>query len=358
MTMRYRLLGRTGMYVSELCLGTMTFGGIGYFEKMGTLRQAAVTEQVRLAFEAGVNFIDSANVYSYGEAERLLGQALKDLSIARDRVVIATKGGLIMEENTPNGRGQSRYHLMHALSASLERLQVDHIDLYQLHSFDQLTPIEETLSVLADMVRSGMVRYIGLSNVAAWQLMKALAISERRNWPRFECIQVYYTIAGRDVERELVPLVRDQQVGLTVWSPLAGGLLSGKFSAQEQGPAGARRAQFDFPIVDKARAFQCVDAMRTIATRSGATVSQIALAWLLSRPWVSSVIVGAKTTDQLRENLAAADVELNAEDLAVLDEVSRLPPEYPGWMFEFQGRYRATPSVHEQALPDDNPPRK
>jgi aryl-alcohol dehydrogenase-like predicted oxidoreductase len=347
MTMRYRLLGRTGMYVSELCLGTMTFGGVGYFEKMGTLGQSAVTEQVRLAFEAGVNFVDSSNVYSYGEAERLFGQVVKDLSIPRDQLVIGTKGGLVMNDKVPNGRGQSRYHLMHAVAGSLERLQVDHIDLYQLHSFDQLTPIEETLSVLADLVRSGMVRYIGLSNVAAWQLMKALAISDKRNWPRFECIQAYYTIAGRDVERELVPLVQDQQVGLTVWSPLAGGLLSGKFHAKEQGPSNARRTGFDFPIVDKDRAFRCVEVMRTIAAKLETSVSQIALAWLLSRPWVTSVIIGAKTTDQLRDNLAATNVELGAEDLAALDEVSQLPPEYPGWMFEFQGKYRATPPVHE-----------
>ena len=234
--MRYRLLGRTGLYVSELCLGTMTYGGTGFWEQIGSLSQTAVTEQVKTAFEGGVNMIDTANVYSLGESERLVGQALKDLGLPRDELVIATKATGSMGEQ-PNARGQSRYHLFNAIDASLRRLQLEHIDLYQLHGFDPLTPLDEVLAALDDLVRSGKVRYVGLCNLAAWQVMKALAISDRRGWARFESVQAYYTIAGRDIERELVPLIEDQKLGLMVWSPLAGGLLTGKFRPEQQGPA-------------------------------------------------------------------------------------------------------------------------
>jgi len=341
--MRYRLLGRTGLYVSELCLGTMTFGGQGFWKVMGGLGQDAATALVKQAFEAGVNFIDTANVYSLGESEALTGNAIKALGLPRDEIVVATKATGIMDETAANGRGQSRYHLMNQADASLKRLQLDHIDLYQLHGFDPLTPLEESLSTLNDLVRSGKVRYIGLCNMAAWQIMKALAISESRHWTRFESVQAYYTLAGRDLEREVLPLLRDQQLGLMVWSPLAGGLLTGKFGPAQKGPAGARRASFDFPVVDKARAFRCIDAMRPIAQRHQATVARVALAWLLSRPQVSTVIVGAKTQEQLADNLGAARLELSVEELAALDEVSALPPEYPGWMLAMQGQYRALP---------------
>ena len=344
--MRYRLLGRTGLYVSELCLGTMTYGGRGFWEQIGALPQAAVTEQVKIAHEAGVNFIDTANVYSFGESERLLGQALKELALPRDEFVVATKATGIMNE-APNGRGQSRYHLFNSVDASLGRLQLDHIDLFQLHGFDPLTPLDEVLAALNDLVRSGKVRYIGLCNMAAWQVMKGLAVAERRGWARFESVQAYYTIAGRDLERELLPLIEDQQLGLMVWSPLAGGLLTGKFRAGRAGARGARRSTFDFPVVDKGRAFRCVDAMRPVAARHGVSIAQIALAWLLAKTPVSSVIVGAKTTAQLRDNLAAGRVQLTAEDLKSLDEVSQLPAEYPGWMLAFQGQYRAKPPVKE-----------
>ena len=340
--MRYRLLGRTGLYVSELCLGTMTFGGsTGMWKTIGGMDQAAATAMVKQAFDAGVNFIDTANVYATGESETMTGHAIQTLGLARDEIVLATKAFGAMDENAINRRGQSRYHLMHALDASLKRLQVDHIDLYQMHGYDPLTPLEEVLSTLNDMVRSGKVRSIGLCNMAAWQVMKALAISERRGWARFESVQAYYTIAGRDLEREMVPLLADQQVGLMVWSPLAGGLLSGKFSADGRGPDGARRANFDFPVVDKPRAFACVDVMRPIAERHGATVPQVALAWLLARPQVTTVIVGAKTAAQLADNLGAEKLQLSAEDLVKLNEVSTLPPEYPGWMLERQGGMRA-----------------
>lgn len=342
--MRYRLLGRTGLYVSELCLGTMTYGGKGFWEVMGGLQQEAVDAQVKYAFDAGINFIDTANVYSLGESEKLLGQAIKSLGLPRDELVIATKATGIMNE-LPNGRGQSRHHLMNEVDASLKRLQLDHIDLYQLHGFDPLTPLEESLSTLNDLVRSGKVRYIGLCNMAAWQIMKALAISDKRNWARFESVQAYYTIAGRDLEREIMPLLADQQLGLMVWSPLAGGLLTGKYRPDDKGPAGARRASYDFPVVDKPRAFKCVDVMRPIAERLQVSVAQVALAWLLAKPQVTSVIIGAKTMDQLKDNIAACSVSLSAEDMTALDAVSTLPAEYPGWMLALQGKYRAVPPV-------------
>jgi aryl-alcohol dehydrogenase-like predicted oxidoreductase len=342
--MRYHLLGQTGLYVSELCLGTMTYGGNkGIWEQIGNLQQEAVDEQVKFAVEAGINFIDTANVYSTGKSEMLLGHALKTLGVPREQLIIATKFTGTMEE-APNGRGQSRHHMFNEIDASLRRLQLDYIDLYQLHGFDPLTPFEESLSALNDLVRSGKVRYIGLCNMAAWQIMKSLGVSEQKGFAKFACVQAYYTIAGRDLEREVVPLLQDQRLGLMVWSPLAGGLLSGKYtSADDKGPSGARRTTFDFPLVDKGRAFKCVDAMRPLAEQRHVSVAQIALAWLLSKPFVSTVIIGAKSMDQLRDNIAAARIELTAEELKMLDEVSQLPPEYPGWMLAFQGQARAKP---------------
>jgi aryl-alcohol dehydrogenase-like predicted oxidoreductase len=339
--MRYRLLGNTGLYVSELSLGTMTYGSRGFWEVMGGLKQEEVNAQVKQAFDAGINLIDTANVYSLGESEELLGQAIRTLGLPRDQLVVATKSYGIMNE-LPNGRGLSRYHVMNEVDASLRRLQLDHIDLYQVHGFDPLTPLEESLATLNDLVRAGKVRYIGLCNMAAWQVMKGLSISDRRGWARFESVQAYYTIAGRDLEREMVPLMQDRKLGLLVWSPLAGGLLSGKYNADSAGPEGARRTKFDFPVVDKPRAFRCVDAMRPIAQAHGVSVARIALAWLLSRPHVTSVIIGAKTREQLAGNIGAAEVKLSDQEIKALDEVSQLPPEYPGWMMAMQGKYRVT----------------
>ncbi|MDI1243815.1 MAG: aldo/keto reductase [Rhodoferax sp.] len=343
--MRYRLLGCTGLYVSELCLGTMTFGDAGWWKVMGGLGQDAATSLVKQAFDAGVNFIDTANVYSMGESEKLTGTAIKSLGLPRNELVIATKATGVVNEKTVNGQGQSRYHLMNELDASLKRLQVDHIDLYQLHGFDPLTPLEDVLSTLNDMVRSGKVRYIGLCNMAAWQIMKGLAISEKNHWARFESVQAYYTVAGRDLEREVIPLLQDQQLGLMVWSPLAGGLLSGKFSADGTGPEGTRRASFDFPVVDKPRAFRVVETMRPIAHQHQVSVAQVALAWLLARPQVSTVILGARTPEQLADNLRASALELTADELKTLDEASALPPEYPGWMLARQGLPRLKPPM-------------
>lgn len=337
--MRYRLLGRSGLLVSEICLGTMTYGGKGRWQPIGTLGLPDVEAQIKTAFSAGVNFIDTADVYSEGQSEELVGQALKKLAIPRDELVIATKVRIRMGPG-PNQVGLSRGHIVDGIHASLRRLQLDYVDLYQIHGQDVATPMEETLRALEDLVRAGKVRYIGISNHAAWQIVKAAAISERRGWNRFESIQAYYSLAGRELEREIVPMALDQGLGILVWSPLAGGLLSGKFSADDKGPEGARRTNFDFPPVDRPRAFRCVDAMRPIAQAHGVSVARVAIAWLLHRPAVASVIIGAKTTDQLSDNIAATDLRLSDSELASLEEASRLPPEYPGWMFDRQNRDR------------------
>jgi len=338
--MRHHPLGRTGLFVSELCLGTMTFGGSeGMWGKIGDLQQADAERLVGQAIDAGINFIDTADVYSGGLSEQITGQALKNLKVPRDSVVVATK--VFGETGSgANSRGASRGHILDGVKASLKRLQLDHIDLYQIHGFDPATPIEETVRALDQLVRHGHVRYVGVSNWAAWQIVKALGISERLGLARFESLQAYYTVAGRDLERELIPMLRSEGVGLMVWSPLAGGLLSGKFDREQQGEAGSRRLSFDFPPVDKPRAWDCVDAMRPIAQAHGVSVAQVALAWLLHQPQVTSVIVGAKRPEQLADNLAAVKVELSADELAALDAASRLPAEYPGWMFERQGELR------------------
>jgi len=338
--MRYNKLGRTGLFVSELCLGTMTFGGSGdMWSKIGALQQDEADGMIRAAIDAGINFLDTADVYSAGVSEQITGQALKNLGIKRDEIVVATKAFGQTGEG-PNGRGNSRYHLIDACKASLKRLQLDHIDLYQIHGFDVATPIEETVRALDTLVQHGHVRYVGVSNWAAWQIMKALGISERMGLHRFESLQAYYTLAGRDLEREIVPMLNSEGVGLMVWSPLAGGFLSGKYSRDDEQAADGRRTGFDFPPVDRDRGYAVIDAMRPIAEAKSVSVAQVALAWLLHQRTVTSVIIGAKRQEQLVDNLAAVDVELSAEDLAALEEVSKLPAEYPGWMLSFQGGNR------------------
>ena len=334
--MKYHLLGTTGLKVSELCLGTMTFGtNGGRFGAISGVDQAGADALTKRAVEAGINFIDTANVYSEGQSEEILGQAIRNLGLKRDDLVLATKVRGKMGDG-PNDAGLTRKHIMSQVEASLKRLGTDYLDLYQTHSYDPLTPFEETLRALDDLVRQGKVRYIGASNVAAWQLMKALGISEREHLTRYQSLQAYYTLAGRDLERELVPLLQDQKLGLMVWSPLAGGFLSGKYTRENPQGEG-RRSNFDFPPVNKELAFNIIDKLQPLAESKGHTVASLALAWLLHQPVVSTVIIGAKKINQLDDNLKAVDVQFTPDELQQLDEVSKLAPEYPGWMLGFTG---------------------
>jgi aryl-alcohol dehydrogenase-like predicted oxidoreductase len=338
--MKYATLGNTGLLVSKLCFGTMTFGdGRGLFKAIGAVGQAAADELVKTSIESGVNFFDTADVYTEGESEKILGQSLKNLKIVRQHVVIATK---VYGRVGPgrNDVGASRGHIMDAVEASLRRLQTDHIDLYQIHGNDLVTPVEETLRALDTLVQHGKVRYIGCSNWPAWKIAKALGTCELKNLARFDTLQAYYSIAGRDLEREIVPLLESEKVGLLVWSPLAGGLLSGKYSRTNQKPADSRRTEFDFPIVDKERTWKILDVMAPIARAHECSPARVSLAWLLAKPVVTSVIIGAKRHEQLQDNLAAIELTLTQDELRRLDEVSALPPEYPGWMLPFQAADR------------------
>jgi aryl-alcohol dehydrogenase-like predicted oxidoreductase len=340
--MRYNQLGNTGLFVSEICLGTMTFGEAGGAAQWGQIAgvdQDAADRIVERSLAAGVNFFDTADIYSFGKSEQILGQAIRNVGVERKDVVIATKF-LGQMSDKPNDRGGSRGHIMDSVERSLERLQMDHIDLYQIHGTDTVTPIDETLRALDDLVSRGLVRYIGLSNWAAWRMAKALGISECKGYARFETVQAYYSIAGRDLERDIVPLMQEERLGLMVWSPLAGGLLSGKYGPGAPGNGEGRRANFDFPPVNKDRAWDCVAAMRDVAAKHGVSVAEVALGYILAKPFVTSVIIGAKRIEQLDENLKAVTLRLDADDMAQLDEVSALAPEYPGWMLERQGAGR------------------
>jgi aryl-alcohol dehydrogenase-like predicted oxidoreductase len=337
--MRYKTLGRTGLYVSELCLGTMTFSGsderAGFFRSFGQLEQPAVDRMVALALEHGVNFIDTADVYAFGVSESLTGQALRNLGVARSDVVLATKFTAPVGPG-PNDRGASRGHLMDSVHASLKRLQTDHIDLYQVHATDHVTPQEETLRALDDLVRQGKVRYTGVSNQHGWRIMKGLGLADRHGWTRYATVQAHASVANRDIEHDIVPLLREEGLGLLVWSPLSGGLLSGKFGPGAPADAGSgRREQMDFPPVDRDRAWACIEQMRAISKARGCTVAQVALAWLLHQAHVTSVIVGARTPEQLRDNLGAAQLTLDDAELALLDAAGRPAPQYPGWMVDY-----------------------
>jgi aryl-alcohol dehydrogenase-like predicted oxidoreductase len=323
----------------------MTFhGGAGFWRNIGTVDQTGSTALVACALEAGVNFFDTADVYSEGESEVVLGQALLDLKVAREDVIVATK----VRGRTgtgPNAVGLSRGHILDQISGSLKRLKLDYVDLYQIHGYDPVTPLEETMRALDDCVSRGLVRTIGCSNLAAWQIMKAQGIAERRGFARFETVQAYYTIAGRELEREIIPVVEDQGMGVMVWSPLAGGFLSGKFTRDGAKSNNARRVAFDFPPVDKARGYDIIDAIQPIAEAHDVSCARIALSWLLSRRGVMSVIVGAKTIEQLNDNLAASSLSLTETELATIDQVSTLRPEYPGWMLERQTQGRIPTST-------------
>jgi aryl-alcohol dehydrogenase-like predicted oxidoreductase len=342
--MLYSQLGNTGTFVSRLCFGTMTFGGSGtIYQAIGGLTQENADALVNQSLDAGVNFFDTANVYAAGESEVMLGKAL---GIKRKDVVVATKVFGRMDPGA-NAVGLSRLHITRAIEDSLQRLGTDYIDLYQIHGFDPLTPLEETLGALTDLVRHGKVRYIGCSNLAAWQIVKALGISAREHLEKFITLQAYYSLAGCELERELVPMLLDQKLGLLVWSPLAGGFLSGKFTRGGVSEEDSRRSKFGFPPVNLEKTYDIIETMQGIAKEKQATVAQIALAWLLHQPVVTSVIIGAKKEGQLKDNLASVDVKLDPADLEKLDKVSELAPEYPGWMFGVQGSDRRPGQVRD-----------
>jgi aryl-alcohol dehydrogenase-like predicted oxidoreductase len=341
--MEYATLGNTGLMVSRFCLGTMTFGdGRGLFKGISAVDQAGADALVKTSIDGGINFFDTADNYTEGESEKILGQSLKNLNISRKDVVIATK---VYSRVGPgrNDIGASRGHIMDAVETSLRRLQTDHIDLYQIHGNDSVTPLDETLRALDTLIQQGKVRYIGCSNWQAWKIAKALGISELRNLARFDTLQAYYSVAGRDLEREIVPMLESEKVGLLVWSPLAGGLLSGKYSRTNQKVVDSRRTDYDFPVVDKERTWKILDVMAPMAKARGCSPARLSLAWLLAKPVVTSVIIGAKRLEQLQDNLAAVELTLTQDELGQLDNVSTLAPEYPGWVLPFQGADRLAP---------------
>jgi aryl-alcohol dehydrogenase-like predicted oxidoreductase len=338
--MKYKTLGNTGLKISTICLGTMNYGGKGFFGYMGNLDQDAVDEQIKTVTDAGVNFIDTANIYSEGLSELMIGRAIKNLSLNRDDLVLATKvrGAMGAGEND---RGLSKKHILQQVEGSLKRLGTDYIDLYQIHTADPLTPIEETIRTLDDLVRSGKIRYFGASNLAAWQMMKGLAFSQHNQLDRFASLQANYSLDVRDVEREIVPMLQDQKVGMMVWSPLSGGLLTGKYKRSGQKEEG-RLNSFPFPPFHEERAYEILDILTPMADKKDVSISQLALAWLLHQPVVSSVIVGATQIHQLQDNLQSVNVVFTTEELSQLNEVSKLPVEYPGNVIEIMTADRSS----------------
>jgi aryl-alcohol dehydrogenase-like predicted oxidoreductase len=327
--MEYRQLGRSGLRVSSLTLGTMTFGGGGKFALVGNTDVEGARRQLDMCIDAGVNLVDTANAYSDGASEEIIGEIVKG---RRDSVLLATKARMPMGDG-PNDAGLSRHHLIASCDASLERLGVDHIDLYQVHEWDGHTPLEETLSALDDLVRAGKVRYVGCSNYTGWQMAKAIGIAERLRFERFVSTQIYYSLQARDAEYEIVPACLDHGVGILVWSPLAGGLMSGKYRRGQEGPEGSRHLTDwnEPPVRDPDATYDVIDVLVEIAEARGVSAAQVALAWLLGRPGVTSLVIGARTDEQLADNLAAADRELAEEERKRLDEVSALPLIYPHW---------------------------
>ncbi|HEY0547520.1 MAG TPA: aldo/keto reductase [Pyrinomonadaceae bacterium] len=338
--MNYQLLGRTGLKVSELCLGTMTFGKS--FFNIAKVEQDEANRMVQRAWEAGVNFFDTANVYSYGESEEILGRAVRDSGIRRESAIIATKvrSSMTQDGSDVNNVGLSRHHIMAACEDSLRKLGTDYIDLYQVHGWDIHAPVEETISALNDLVRHGKVRYIGCSNWSVRHLMKALGISEQHDWERFVSLQAYYSLVGRDLEHELLPLCREEGLGVLVWSPLSGGFLTGKYRRDDPTPEGARRSGFNFPPIDEERGFDAIEILDEIAKQHNASIAQVSLAWLNTQPGVTSIIIGANKMSQLEDNLKATEVRLSAEEVERLNAATAPRALYPQWMIERQNEGR------------------
>ena len=338
--MKFNFLGNTGLVVSELCFGTMTFSGKGgIWEHMGGVQQEGVNDLMKVVVDSGINFIDTANIYSFGESEKLLGHSVKDLGINRNELVIATKVRGRMGAGQ-NNVGLSRYHIFQSVDESLARLQMDHIDILYVHGVDPKTPVEEIVRSLNDIVLTGKVRYVAVCNWPAWMVMKAIGIAEKHGWNKFVGMQYFYSLAGRDIEREILPVAADQNLAMMPWSPLAGGFLGGKYGRNAEKATGSRRDTFDFPLINKEKAYDIIDVITEIAKAQDASIAEIALAWVRLQKGITSTIIGAKTVEQLNANIKSVDVELSADDLKRIDEVSALPKEYPGWMFERQGSDR------------------
>jgi aryl-alcohol dehydrogenase-like predicted oxidoreductase len=337
--MKYNFLGGTGVVVSELCFGTMTFGGKGYWENIGKVQQKEVNDLMKVVVGSGINFIDTANVYSYGESEKLLGQSIIDIGLNRNELVIATKVRGRMGEGK-NYVGLSRFHIFQSVDESLQRLQLDHIDILYVHGVDPKTPIEETVRALNDIVLTGKVRYIAVCNWPAWMVMKAIGIAEKHGWNKYIGLQYYYSLSSRDIEREILPLAADQNLAVMPWSPLAGGFLSGKYTRETEKVEGSRRSTFDFPPINKEKAYDIIDVISEIGKQYDASAAAIALAWVRLQNGVTSTIIGAKNVEQLNDNIKSTEIVLSADDLKKIDEVSALPKEYPGWMVERQSADR------------------
>jgi len=338
--MKYNELGKTGVLVSELCLGTMTFGGKGMWEAIGHLPQDEVNLIVKTSLDSGINFIDTANAYSEGLSETLLGESLKKLGISHQNVIIATKVRLRMGSGA-NQVGLSRLHIMDSVNDSLKRLQLSHIDLLYIHGVDPITPIEETMRGLEDVVRSGKVRYIGISNHPAWMVVKANSFADKMGWTKFVASQNYYSIASRDIEREIIPMALSEDISIMPWSPLAGGFLSGKYTRENVVAGNSRRDSFDFPPINKEKAYDIIEIMEVMARRYNVSVATVALNWVIRQQGITSTIIGAKSLDQLNDNLKAVNLELSSSDMNQLNDASTLSSEYPGWMVnrQLQGRW-------------------
>ncbi len=337
--MKYNELGKTGVLVSELCLGTMTFGGKGYWQAIGQVPQDEVNQIVKTSIDQGINFIDTANAYSEGLSETMLGISLKTLGIPRQEIFVATKVRIRMGPGA-NQVGLSRMHILDSVNDSLQRMNLDHIDLLYIHGVDPVTPLEETMRGLEDVVRSGKVRYLGISNHPAWMMMKANGIADKMGWTKFVASQNYYTIASRDIEREIVPMAKSENIGIMPWSPLAGGFLSGKYTRNNEIAGDSRRDAFDFPPINKDKAYDLVDLMAEIGQNHQVSVAAVALNWVIRQPGMTSTIIGAKNLKQLNENIASVDLLLTADELQRLNEASALAPEYPGWMVARQSTGR------------------
>jgi aryl-alcohol dehydrogenase-like predicted oxidoreductase len=338
--MKYNKLGKTGVLVSEICMGTMTFGGKGFWEAIGRLPQDEINKLIKIAIDSGINFFDTANVYSEGMAETLFGKSLKDLGINRQQVFVATKVRGRMGPGA-NQVGLSRLHIADSVNDSLRRLGFTHIDLLYLHGVDPITDLEETMRGLEQVIHEGKVRYLGISNHPAWMVTKANGIAEKSGWTNFVALQNYYSIATRDVEREIIPMALSENISLMPWSPLAGGFLSGKFNRNKDKAGESRRDVFDFPPVNKEKTYDIIDVMEAVAGNHSVSVARVALAWLLKKPAVTSIIIGAKKADQLKDNIASTDLVLSDDEFERLESISALVPEYPGWMVNRQagGRY-------------------